>query len=441
MKKLIITLTALLLVGAVVQAQDDLSSLNGKKAFRKALKHFNAFKLDQSNSGDDLLEAKRVIDFAIKQDDIKEDPKLWITMGEIYNSFSTYNETQSLLNPDHVAVQPNGGMIAFQAFKKALELKPADKAAVNGLREVIASVSNTGMVAYENNDYKGSFMAFRSIIDIHELLKEHGGDSPLDAEGELENQMYVTGLTAQAAGEDGTAKTYMLKLYELQYDRPAIYDVLYKLTQDEDSAKAEAFLKEGRDRFPDDVGLLFTEINHLLQAGRLDELVGRLQIAIEKEPQNVSLYSTLGSVYDQVYQDHHRKGDSGKAKEYFDLAKGQYEKAYQMDNTYTDAVYSIGALYYGLAAFSAEALMELSSDYSREGTQKYEVKKGEMEGYFEQALPYFKQVEKQDPNDRNTLIALKEIFARKNDFETSNIFKERLEKVEAGETLSKPYFQ
>ena len=73
--------------------------------------------------------------------------------------------------------------------------------------------------------------------------------------------------------------------------------------------------------------------------------------------------------------------------------------------------------------------------------QKHSFKKQEVEELFSEALPYFKKVEKLDPNDRNTLIALKEIFARNNDFDTSNEFKMRLEKIEAGETIEKSYFQ
>ena len=83
----------------------------------------------------------------------------------------------------------------------------------------------------------------------------------------------------------------------------------------------------------------------------------------------------------------------------------------------------------------------MANDYSKEGTAKYEKLKKEVEELFAEALPYFKRVEKIDPSDRNTLIALKEIFARQNDFETSSAFKDRLAKVEAGETISESYFQ
>jgi len=84
---------------------------------------------------------------------------------------------------------------------------------------------------------------------------------------------------------------------------------------------------------------------------------------------------------------------------------------------------------------------ELANDYSAAGTEKFNAKKKEVEAIFDTALPYFKSVEKLDPNDRNTLIALKEIYARKNEFEMSNEFKDRLDRVESGGTNEASYFQ
>jgi hypothetical protein len=40
----------------------------------------------------------------------------------------------------------------------------------------------------------------------------------------------------------------------------------------------------------------------------------------------------------------------------------------------------------------------------------------------------------------NTLIALKEIYARKDDLEKSNVFKERIDRIQAGETIDEAYF-
>ena len=75
------------------------------------------------------------------------------------------------------------------------------------------------------------------------------------------------------------------------------------------------------------------------------------------------------------------------------------------------------------------ALNEVANDFSSEGTKKYEAIKTEMASLFEEALPYFLKADELNGQDRNTLIALKEIFARKDDFEKSNAYKDRLESL------------
>ena len=76
----------------------------------------------------------------------------------------------------------------------------------------------------------------------------------------------------------------------------------------------------------------------------------------------------------------------------------------------------------------------------QEGLKKYDELRKLVLTQFDEALPFFKKAEMLNPNDRNTLIALKEIFARKDDLPTSTEFKNRLEKVEAGGSNESSYF-
>ena len=62
-------------------------------------------------------------------------------------------------------------------------------------------------------------------------------------------------------------------------------------------------------------------------------------------------------------------------------------------------------------------------------------------GLFDQALPYFKRSESIAPNDINTLIALVEIFARKEDEVISLAMKKRLDIVKAGGKNQTSYFK
>ena len=104
------------------------------------------------------------------------------------------------------------------------------------------------------------------------------------------------------------------------------------------------------------------------------------------------------------------------------------------------SIYSIGALYYNKAAMETRVLMWLEDDFSSEGLKKYEAKKTQIIEIFDQALPYFQKSESLAPNDINTLIALREIYARKDDIRLSNEFKNRLENVQNGGKNPTSYF-
>jgi len=130
-----------------------------------------------------------------------------------------------------------------------------------------------------------------------------------------------------------------------------------------------------------------------------------------------------------------------KANDYFSYALKYYIDALARDAKYFDAIYSIGALYYNKAATKAREMQALSNDFSSEGLKKYEYKKVEVSAEFDSALPYFKKAESINPNDVNTLVALKEIFARKDDLPTSDEFKKRLQTVQDGGKNDQSFFK
>jgi hypothetical protein len=54
-----------------------------------------------------------------------------------------------------------------------------------------------------------------------------------------------------------------------------------------------------------------------------------------------------------------------------------------------------------------------------------------MDSYFSQAMPYFLKAEGIDGSDLNTLIALKEIYARSNEMEKVGEYKAKIEALQA----------
>lgn len=441
MKKTLAALVAFSLSFHLASAQDDPAKL--AKSAGKALTSYN---IDPANNGAKLEEAKTKIDEALKSPEIQATASAWITKGDVYNTILQNDLSKQLINKDAPISGDNNALEAFEAYKAALgtaDIKKFQKGdALKGIGEVQASLINIGVNKYEKGDYAKAYKSFNAALESHELLKTGEKKSLLDDPAQYDNQVYITGLAAMFANDLVNATTHYMALYKKGTDKPEIYSGLYKAKLEmKDTAGAEVFLKEGRKKFPEDATLLFDEINSYLTRGKLDELTTSLKAAIAKEPNNVALYVTLGNVYDNLYQREIAAKNEAKGKEYADQALNYYQQAVKVDPKNVDAHYAMGALYYNKAALMTQELNAMPEDFSAAGMKKYNDVKTKIDKLFDEALPHFKTAESLDPNDTNTLIALSEIFARKDDLELMKEFKGRLETVKGGGKNAASYFK
>lgn len=533
MKKCIFGLLAVFLMAVTVQAQD---AKGLAKDSERALGKFN---LDQSANKAELTNAIQFGDQAVEAD--PNMARAWNARGQAYAAVATQIVTDRQLGMGLTEGLPDVSMPAVRAYKsfsKALETaekRRETKDAVKGLQELMGNLSNKGIFHFEDQEYGKSYACFDALLGAHEKLTELGEESGLKEE-DYNRQLYLTGLAALNANNIEAAETLFQQLYEMKYDDAAIYEALYQIRAEKTSPEeAYSILEEGKERYPDDISLLFAEINHYLKLGQSEKLIGKLERAIEAEPENATLYSVMGNAYETLYQKaaERNAGFSGwtksitsksqmvpsisaqnqldkgivkvtikvdgsevassiseggykvaqanidplmKGKEveyivvcnrcdvtyttndgtqqeevnnsgtespefYFNKALSYYDEAQEIDPTNITAIYSAGALYYNRAAQLTQKMLELQDDYSKEGIAKYDAMREQVMSEFDNALPYFKKAEMIAPNDMNTLIALKEIYAKKDDLEMSNVFKERLEILQSGGKNEESYFK
>ncbi len=425
MKKVFLLLVVFL-SAANLFAQDDI-----KKMVRTAKRALQSYNLDQTNNKAKLEEAIKTIDEVIVMPGAEADFETWYTRGQIFNEVNLGDGLMKSINPAHVIKFPSSGYTALQSYSKALDLAVKGyekKDAAKGLNESMQGALVYGYDVYTAGDQAKAHEIFKAILDAHDKLITNKEKSPFSEEEDLNNQIYIVGVTALGSGNNAAASKYLNMLLDKGQFKPEIYDALYKLNIElKDEAAAEKYLRTGREKFPDDVNLLFSEINDALRKGKLDELVASLKMAIEKEPSNVSLYTTLGNVYDNLFQ---KSDDPAKKITYFDSALIYYTKALEINPQSFDAVYSTGALYYNRAAEKTTVLQTMADDFSATGIKKYKELQAEINNVFKQALPYFLKADSINNKDKNTLIALKEIYARINELDKSNEYKERLDAIE-----------
>ncbi len=440
MRKLFLSMLVLLLSVTTVMAQ------TGEEALKNAKKAFDSYSLNQDATK--LTEAVDMIGKVMGDAEMKNNSKALVEAGGIYAAAAnTYVIARSTGIGEATYLVPSPAVKAAKAYMAAFtnadpkKGKKFRKAALKGIQTLQGNLSNEGIYAIQDKNYKESLMAFQTSIMAHEFLGENGGESVVTPEA-LMDEKYYGGLSALLLNDFETAEPMFNDLYAAKYDDAAVYDGLYKIYDAKgEKEKAYEVLQEGRKAFPDENSLLFTEINYYLSENKLDQLTDKLNEAIDKEPENISLYATLGQVYEKLYTSSNEAGDDAAAKDYFMKAQEKYEQGLEKDPKAARLIYALGAMIYNRGAAMSQQLVELDSDFSKEGQKKYAALKEQVDAEFSKALPYFQKAEMSDPSDLNTLIALKEMYARNSEYEVSGEFKARIEKIQAGEKIEKSYFK
>lgn len=429
MKKIALGLLSLFLVVGTINAQE------GKKALKKGAKLLGKYGQNAVANADQLDEGLMLIEKAFEDEEVKSKAKNYNMLGEAYNQVVSAEINAKLVDPSFQITHGEYANKAFDALKMGFSKAEKDgdkKDAIKGMEALEGHLNNIAIYYFQTPDYANAFEYFNKAITVYKMINHNGGKSRLDDEVERKDHYFYTGAAGYYGKKGIAAATVLEDLIEMGSDKALPYEALYNIYAETDKPKAVQFLEKGREMFPDDTGLLFAEINYYLTEGKLDILTDKLKSALEKEPDNVTIYTTLGNVYDQLNQTERAAGNTEKADEYFDNALKYYTDALVKDPTNFDAVYSQGALYYNKAASLTGAINELANDFSAAGTKKYDALKAKMDGYFSEAMPYFLKAEGMNGNDLNTLIALKEINARSNKMDKVAEYKAKIEAVQAG---------
>ena len=431
--------TLLLVLAMFAMTFNFYAQVEPGKALKKAIQARGAYNVNPSENADKLQEALDMITIATESDATNKDAKTWLAAGEIYNDLATKDMNAVILDPSTKLNNPTAAIDAFKAFKNAIQLsekKFEKKEAIKGLQETANQLSNVSNVLIPNRDYENAYNALKAMDEVRMIQKENEVKITLDNPEEYQDHKFVTAYCAMEIKKMEEANTLFSELRADKYDDARVYAYGYKIANEMKKEGAFSILEEGLAAYPDSQEILFAQINHLINAQQYDELTEKLKQAIAASPDNPSVYSALGNVYMNLHQEAFANGDT-KAVEYFDESKSYYEQAANIDPNLFDVQYSLGSLYFNKAAEVTKRMGDLPISEAK----KYDMLKAESEGLFNTALPYFKKAEKLNANDVNTLIALKEIFARTNDFETSGEFKKRLENVQAGGTNDSSYFK
>lgn len=340
-----------------------------------------------------LIKAKEYIDLAAAHPETKESPKTLFYKGEIYTGLLIASAE------DSIYLKENGDLLleqGIESYKKAFPSKKYKE-------EVLSSINMKKGLFSMGCDQMYKAGKFKEAVEIYDLQVKLS-----DAVGEIDSSsIFNAGLCAEKAGDMSTAAARYKKSAEIQYKAPLIYALAANaLRKDGKKAEAKEILVAGRVKYPNDKDILLELVNSDIEAGDNAAAEKSLADAIAADPNNKQLYLTIGTIYIELKQD--------------EKAETALNKALQIDPNYTDAQYQLGALLSGSAISMKQEASQL-----KQGDPNYEKMLAKADELYKKAIVPLEAYIAKNPNDKQVLIILAQIYRSLKNPEKSAEYKKR----------------
>lgn len=346
------------------------------------------------NSGQ-LRKAKEAIDIGIKHEKCKKWPKAHFIKGKVYQSI--YESPIALYN--QLAKSPLD--TAYQSYLKAMKLDVKNKMTTAIKKQVIDMIPDFSSYAinlYNSKKYTEALNYFEKVIEIMslEMFKDENIiDTVL---------IYNAGLAAFKSSNYNKAIKYFKNSLDYNFNGGKAYvsliDAFKKAGREEESI---AYLKKGVKLFPNDSWMIAELVNYHMEKGEDQEAINFLNRVIAENPDNASYYRTKGILYNKL----DNISESIRA----------YEKAIKLDpNDYIPK--------YNLAVIKLNQVSKYHKDIlTIMNPKEYNEKMILVYHEYINVIPYFSAVLEINSNEKNSIIALKEIY-----FKLKNLDKKYMNK-------------
>ena len=367
---------------------------------------------NNSHELESLNKAKENIDLASASPDTKDQAKTQKLRAEVYVTIFENDlrlETEKLAsmadpNKRNIAAYQNtssaslGEALTACTYGKTLDVKKNYAADFTGFVTRIAShYENKAIGDYNAKKYADALPSFEKAYEINGAKDT--------------TTLSNCALVADRANIFDKAKMY----YQIMIDNKQGYGNTYSAIVNvylmmKDTVGGMDMLKKGRAAYPNDINLVITETNYFLKTNNSKEALGNLNIAIAAKPADANLYLVRGNLYDNLANPKDAAGkDADKPKDYedkFKMAEADYKKAIELKPEYFDALYNLGVLYNNHGVSINKTADKITDN------AKYKAENDKATAEFSKAMPILEKALSVNPKDRNTMYALKQIYAR-----------------------------
>jgi len=383
MKKLIISGLILLVSTSMLVAQNA--------------KVVTAFNYMQSL---DYESAKGPIDEAINDPKTGAQAKTWFYRGAIYEQLYV----DSNLRKKHLEALPE----AIRSYKMAMKIDPKNQwkdQIKQGLLDCANLSYNEGVAPYNRKDFQSAYNNFRAAVDVYAYMNDSLSAKLVDTFA----SMYAASAAIKLKHYDDAEQLYK-NLQQGGISQPEMYSSLSEIYLAKgDTAKAEDIIGKGRQVFPNDKQLMIDELNIVLFTKDCNKAIEKLQEAIKLSPDLTVLYVRLGDSYD-------RCNDTANSH-------AAYQQAIDKAPGNLVGYYQLGISYYNIAANLNNEMLKLP-DSQQKQIDALRVKR---DALFKKSLGYLEHAHQIDPKDMDTLIALKQVYARLNMLDKLDEVKKEIE--------------
>lgn len=345
-----------------------------------------------------LEKAKGFIDLAAVNETTKESPKTLFYKGEIYTGYLiAFGMDTAFMN----ANAENYFKTGIESYQKSLAVSTKYKEDIKNSIEQKKGLLSMGI----NKMYdEGKFAECADAYETQARFSE--GANEVDT-----LSIYNAGVCYEKANNNEKAAEMYAKAAKTGYKAPGTYrsaSACYRKAGKAEEAKA--ILAEGRKKYPSDRDLLLELVNTNIDAGDAAGAEAALAEAIAADPKNKQLHYTIGTIYIELKQN--------------EKAENALNEALKIDPEYQDALYQLGA-----------HLVTWASDLRTEAGQmklndpNYDKVTVKSEETFKKALIPLEKFIVKNPNDKDVLVILSQIYRSVGNYDKSNEYKKRADAI------------
>ena len=358
----------------------------------------NANKTDGEEMVSNLIDAKNYIDEAFLNTSTSDEPKMWNYRAKVYLKIALLKDQK--IDNDAIFKAKQSHIRCLDRDKKGrvvVRKWTKEEDVVAGLIQCGYKLFNMAIDEYNNENNSKALKLYDEIFEIFDYDSE---DQLKRGNITKETVLHNSFFAARRMEDNVRSKVLLQNLIDLNFNDPSIYvhmsDILQEEGNDDDALK---YLSLGRDYFENDPVLINSQINLYIKLNRTDELIDKLSDAIELDDMNDLLFFNRATVYDQ--------------KGMLDEAIIDYKKSIELNPDNFNSNYNLGALFFNRG-------VELRNEANNSSSDKlYNKLKKESEVFFDDALPFLETSLSLDPNDKNTLLSLKQLYYLKGDYKKS----------------------